>query len=485
MNTTEEEPHELIRPTPAEKGTAMNASVAPLAQQRKQRARIAVGIVVLLVIAAIAAVIPVILKSTKSTTAAPTTVTAETRTITQVVSGSGNTVAADSVTVNPEVSGTITKLYVSLGDQVLESDKLYKVSSDDADSALLQAKTQLLQAKQSKMQANSQLGQAKSQLYSAKTQQIQAQQTLDRMRSKPATSTEAKDAIVVAKRQLSSAKKGVATASDGVDSAEVGVKVANANYSAALRTYNDASDDVDKTVVTAPMDGTITSLPVSKGHYVSAGTSSGSSSGLSSSGGGTTAGATTAISSSSSGSSGSSIVIADLTNLAVTASVSEVDVPDLSVGMEATVTIDALSGQAFAGTVKSISPNGTSSSGVVNYEVEIALKTGDERLRPDMTATTDIVTLTAQDAVAIPNSAIKSNGTTKYVQVLRGATGSVKRTVKVGVSDDTYTEIAGGLKAGEKVLTASATSTSSSTDSGFRGPGSIMGGPPGGGRSED
>ena len=78
--------------------------------------------------------------------------TAEKRTITQVVSGSGSTVAAESVTVNPEVSGTITKVYVSLGYEVVEGDKLYRTSSEgDAENALLQAKTQLLQANQSKM----------------------------------------------------------------------------------------------------------------------------------------------------------------------------------------------------------------------------------------------------------------------------------------------------------------------------------------------
>lgn len=453
----------------------MSAAVAPLAVQRKRRARIALAIVVLLVIAALAAVVPVIVKSTQSTAVAPATVTAETRTITQVVSGSGSTVAANSVTVNPEVSGTITKLYVSLGEEIQQGDRLYRVSSDDADNALLKAKSSLLQAKQSKMQAASQLAQAKSKLYSARTQRIQAQQSLDRLESKPATSTEAKDAIVIAKRQLASAKTGVSGAQDDVDSAKVGVQVASANYTAAQRSYDDAADDVDKTVVTAPIDGTITALPVSEGDFVSAGTSSSSSSGSSLTGGDTGTGG------SASGSSGSSIVIADLKDLAVTVNVSEVDVPDLSVGMEATVTIDALSGEAFIGAVKSISPNGTTSSGVVNYAVEISLEDGDERLRPDMTATTDIVTRTATGAVAIPNSAIKSDGTTKYVQVSSGQTGSEKRTVKVGVSDDTYTEIASGLKPGEKVLTASATSSASSNEAEFRGPGGFMGGPPGGG----
>jgi macrolide-specific efflux system membrane fusion protein len=172
-------------------------------------------------------------------------------------------------------------------------------------------------------------------------------------------------------------------------------------------------------------------------------------------------------------------VIADLNKLVVTVAVSEVDVPDLTVGMEATVTIDALSGKELKGKVRSISPNGTNSSGVVNYDVEVTLKDSDERLRPDMTATTDIVTKIANDVVVVPNSAIKSSGAEKYLQILSASGVSQKRTITIGASDDEYTEVVTGLKAGEKVLTASATSTSGSTDGGFRGPG-LMGG--GGGR---
>jgi multidrug efflux pump subunit AcrA (membrane-fusion protein) len=131
--------------------------------------------------------------------------------------------------------------------------------------------------------------------------------------------------------------------------------------------------------------------------------------------------------------------------------------------------------------VKSISPNGTATSGVVNYDVEVTLKESDERLRPDMTATTDIVTKVAENVVVLPNSAIKSDGSTKYVMVADTTGAGVKRVVKIGASDDTYTEVASGVKQGERVLTASATSSSSTSD-GFRGPGMMMGAPPGGGR---
>lgn len=454
----------------------MSAEVAPLAAQRKRRARWAIVVIAVIAVAVVAIVAPTLLKSKKPTTTAPATVTAESRTITQIVSGSGTTKAASSVTVNPEVSGTIEKLYVSLGETVTAGERLYTVSSDDAETALAQAKTSRLQARQSKLQAEQSLSQARSQLYSSKTQLIEAQNNLDRLESQPATSPASSDAIELAKRQVTSAKKGVTTAEKGVSSAKAGVSSAQANYSSAQRTYDEAAADVDKTVVTAPNDGTITSLPMSVGDYVNAGNSSSSGS-SGSSGAGSQSGSGSSASSGSSSSSGSSIVIADLSDLAVIVSVSEVDVPDLAIGMEATVTIDAVSTQSFTGEIKSISPNGTSSSGVVTYDVELELTSGDARLRPDMTATADIVTRVATNVVAVPNSAVKSDGTTKYVQV-SGTNGSAeKRVVKIGVSDETYTEIAQGLSAGDKVLTAAASGTG--TGDGFRG-GMMMGGPPGG-----
>ena len=457
------------------------SAVAPLAAQRKRRARWAIAVVVVVVIAAIAAVVPVILNATKETTTAPATVSVETRTLTQVVSGSGSTVAAESVSVNPEVSGTVTKLYVSLGDTVQQGDKLYRISDSDAQETLLRAKSSLLQSRQSKLQAQQSLSQASNQLYAAKTQKIEAQQKLERLESQPATSPAAQDAVEIAERQLTSAKKGVTAASKGVDSAEAGVSAANANYAEAQNTYDEAAADLGNTVVTAPIDGTVTSLPLSKGDYVAASSSgsSSSSSGASSGGasGASSAGGSTA---SSTSSSGSSVVIADLTNLEVTVAVSEVDVSNLAVGMESTTTIDALSGETFPGTVKSIAPNGTNSSGVVNYSVEVALNEGDERLRPDMTATTDIVTNVAEAAVVVPNSAIKSDGATKYVLVSVNGGAGTRRTVKIGISDDTYTQVMTGVQQGERVLTASASSSATSNDRGFGG--GMMGGPPGGGR---
>lgn len=458
----------------------MSAEAAPLTAARKRKVRWSIAAVVALVaiVAAVAGV--TLLKPKTSATSGVSTAAVARKTLKIVVSGTGSTVVADSVTVNPEISGTVETLDVSLGATVSAGDTLYTISSTDVETQLLKVKASLLQSKQSKTQAQGQVQQATNQLYSAHTQQIQAQQSLDELESQPATSPGRADKIVLAKRSVSSAKAGVTAANTSLSAANLDVQVANANLTSAQQSYDDAVAGTKHTTVIAPIDGVVTALPVSVGSAVSAGASSSSSSGSTSGGsnGASTTGATTASSSSSSGSSGS-LTISDLSDLKVQVSVSEVDVPSLRVGQKAAITFDAISGKEFVGTVSAISPNGTNSSGVVSYSVDLTLDGSDARLRPDMTATADIATQVATNVLVVPSAAVKTSGTAKYVEVASQEGTISKHNVTVGVSDDTYTEIKAGLTQGATVVTGSSTASTSSS-SGSSGRGLMLGGVGGG-----
>jgi len=470
----------------------MSAEAAPVTAARKRKTKWAIigGTTVLVIVLAVVATF--LLRSKNGNTAASySTDTVRRSTISVLVSGTGSTIIADSVTVNPEISGTVEELYVTLGDAVEAGDRLYTISSSDVESQLLQAKASLLQSKQSKTQASSSVSQAKNQLYSANTALLQAEQNLDDLRSQPATTPGRSAKIVLAKRAIVAAKAGVSQANTSVTAANLGLQVASANLTSAQQDYDDAVTATDNTVVTAPIDGVVTALPVSVGSAVSAGTSSGSSSSGSSgsgaqtgsSAGGATTGSTT---SSSSSSSGSAITISDLSDLKVQISVSEADVPSLKLGQKATVTFDALPSGTTSGTVTLIAPNGTTSSGVVSYDVTVVLDDQPQGLRPDMTATADIMTQVAENVLVVPSTAVKTSGDTKYVEVL-GADGSLtKVTVTLGVSDDTSAEIKSGLTEGATVVVGSTTaSTASATSSSSTGRGAgggfMMGGPPSGG----
>jgi macrolide-specific efflux system membrane fusion protein len=467
-----------------------DVAAAPLAAARNKHVRWAVVAAVVLVVAVAGVIGWTLLRPKTSAPSAVSSAVVARRTISVVVSGTGSSVVGDSVTVNPQISGTVKKLHVSLGETVTAGDDLYTISSTDVDSQLLKAKASLLQAEQSKTQAKQSEQQASSQVYQAKTQQIQAEQNLETLESKPATTAGIDDQITIAERQVKTAKAGVTSVQTALSAAQTGVDAASANLTSALKSYDDALADTENTVVTAPIDGVVTALPISVGSAVTAGTTSSSSSSGSSAGSssgstsGSTSGATTgSTSSGTSSSSDSAITISDMKSLKVQVSVSEVDIPSVTRGQKATVTFDALPGKTFAGTVGAISPSGTSSSGVVNYTVDIDLGSLDSKLRPNMTATADIVTQTASNVLAVPSAAVKTNGSDKYVLVLDPSGRSRQQVVTMGASDDTYVEVKSGVTEGQNVSTGSTASTSSTTKSSGATGGLMMGGgaPPAGG----
>ena len=96
----------------------MSAEAAPQTAARKNRGRWAIIAVGVLVITIAVIAFMVLARPKKAATSTASTAAASTRTIDVTVSGSGTSVAADSVTVNPQIDGTVKTLSVSVGDTV-------------------------------------------------------------------------------------------------------------------------------------------------------------------------------------------------------------------------------------------------------------------------------------------------------------------------------------------------------------------------------
>ena len=146
------------------------------------------------------------------------------------------------------------------------------------------------------------------------------------------------------------------------------------------------------------------------------------------------------------------IVLADVSQFYLDVSVDEVDVSRVAAGQAVTVTVDALPNALLGGVVERIAPAATSTAGGVSYRVRLALEASVEPLRGGMTATADIVVAQAQDVLIIPNWAIRrdrASGQT-FAGVLRqGQITDVP--VELGLRNETYSEVTGGLSAGDVV----------------------------------
>lgn len=220
----------------------------------------------------------------------------------------------------------------------------------------------------------------------------------------------------------------------------------------AQDTLTTAEETLADYTVTAPFNGTIASIPVSIGDQVSSGTTLGT--------------------------------IIDDQELA-TLSLNEVEVSKVQVGDKATLTFDAINGLSVAGTVATINPVGTVTSGVVNYTVTINLDTQDPRVLSGMSVTAAIQTAVAENVLEIPNSAVKTSNNGSYVMLVpsdtpltTGTTGITLTTtptitpVQVGITDGVNTEITSGLQQGDEVViktiaanTTTATTTTTSAPS--------------------
>lgn len=158
----------------------------------------------------------------------------------------------------------------------------------------------------------------------------------------------------------------------------------------------------------------------------------------------------------------------------------EVDAAKVKVGQKVNVTFDAVFDLNITGKVADIDTLGTVTQGVVNYTVKISFDTQDKRVKPGMSVTVDIITDAKSDVLTVPNSAIKLQGSQKYVELAEGLSNDgqqllanvsasalksplQQQTVEIGLSNDTDTEIISGLKEGDIVVSSTISSNNTNT----------------------
>jgi HlyD family secretion protein len=345
------------------------------------------------------------------------TAAVEKSTIATSISASGNVIVDQSATVDPTITGTVANLSVNVGDSVKKGQLLFNIINDQLGIDASSVQNSVLQAKQS--------------LESAKASKKQADYDLDRNKSGLAIKNILKNKAKAAEISLSAAEENV--------------NVAQAKYQNALA-------DANKRNVTAPISGTVNAVNIKNGDDLSRLSSNSNSS--------------------------APIIIGDLKTLKAQVEVNEVDVSNVSIGQKATLTFNAIDKLTLTGKVEKMDSIGTSTSGVVTYNVTLGFDSIDPRIKPEMTVSADIITGVKQDILIVPNSAVKSQNGGSYVQVLNsGQAVPTQTTVQVGISNNTDTEIISGVNVGENVVTqtinpsATVTTSSSSSGSNVRVPG--------------
>ncbi len=177
--------------------------------------------------------------------------------------------------------------------------------------------------------------------------------------------------------------------------------------------------------------------------------------------------------------SGSSVAIVISKNNYASITLNEVDVAKVKIGQKAKIILDAISNKKFDAEVSEVDLVGAVSQGVVSYDVKVSIDNNDSDIKPGMSATADITYGGKTGIITVPNSAIKTQGKTKYVELVTEnitdktafksgvvlTLATTKQTVEVGEADDDNTEIISGLKEGDIVVSQSINTTSSTKTS--------------------
>lgn len=153
-------------------------------------------------------------------------------------------------------------------------------------------------------------------------------------------------------------------------------------------------------------------------------------------------------------------IVYDLSYLEMNINVDELQISSISVGQQVQITADAVPDKTYVGTVTRVSMKGASNGGTTTYPVSIRIDDTDG-LRPGMNANAEIVVAKANNALVVPNAAVVRGS---YVLVTKDSPsaanadttmeapeGFVYVPVKIGVSDDDYTQIVSGIQEGDTI----------------------------------
>ncbi|WP_313808242.1 efflux RND transporter periplasmic adaptor subunit [Flavobacterium sp.] len=359
-------------------------------------------------------------------------------TIVETVSATGKIQPEVEVKISSEVSGEIIDLPIKEGQTVKKGDLLVKINPDIYVSGVNRTVASLSTTKAGLSQADAQLKEAKANYDRNK-----------RLFEKGVISKSEWDKVV-----------------SSYEVAQASKQSAYYNVQSASATVTEAKDNLGRTTIYAPADGTISKLDVELGERVL----------------GTQQMAGTEL-----------LRVANLNNMEVEVDVNENDIVKISIGDEAKIEVDAYLKKEFKGIVTSISNSSTATTTadqVTNFKVKVRiLKESYQDLmegkpanfspfRPGMTATVDIITTRKENILAVPISAVVMKSDTSSVkkdvmeelekqqeEKVKGSTDKkfecvfVKegdkakiRIIKTGIQDDTNIEVLSGLKKGDVVI---------------------------------
>src|ERR1700757_888235 len=282
-----------------------------------------------------------------------------------VVESTGTINAVITVQVGSQVSGTIAKLNVDFNSRVHKGDVVALIDPALFKGALLQATADLENAKANLVAARANLDKAKATL-------VQTNADYDRAVGL------SRDGIT-SQQQLDLAKANYDSANAAASGAAASVTQAEAQVSQKQAALEVAQTNLNYTVIRSPIDGTVVARNVDVGQTVAASLQ-----------------APTIFT-----------IAQDLSKMWVYAKTDESDVGNIKVGKAVSFKVDAFPKDTFHGVVSQVRMNATTVQSVVTYDTIIEFANPELKLFPGMTAYVTIPVASVQNALKVPNTALR------------------------------------------------------------------------------
>ena len=377
------------------------------------------------------------------------------RTIIETVTANGKIQPEKDIKVSPFIGGEVVELTVKEGDQVVSGQLLAKIDPEAYQTAYTRSEAALNSQKASVANAKAGLSQANAEFVQSK---------LDYDRNEKLWKNE-----VISNADFEKIKANFQVSKSRVTAAEENLKSAQYQVKSSEASLKEAKENLTRTAVFAPQDGTVSKLGVEKGERVQG---------------------------ASQFSAGTELMrIANLNNMEVHVEVNENDIVRVGIGDTCIIEVDAYLKEKFKGLVTEIATSantqGTSADQVTNFDVKILMLSDSYKslsnnkpaefspFRPGMSASVDIQTNVKIDVPCIEIAAVTTRDDTtgrsqtsyekrkkekektantvkkeikEYVFIYEDGI-AVMHEVKTGVQDNKYIEIESGLSEGDLAIT--------------------------------
>lgn len=351
--------------------------------------------------------------------------------LSNVVELIGSTAANESVSVLPAMPAEVEEIKVVAGEYVNEGDVLFVLDKESVENQVTQAEIGLTMAEVGVSNAKAgitqaQLGytQAKSN-YEMQLDQYEfsvanlekyealyadgyaSEMELEQMRLQASPET-----VTLLEKQLEMSAASLNTASLGLESAEASLLQAQEGYDSAI-------DLLDDMTVTASISGFVSQNFITEGNFAS--------------------------------NAQPAMMIEDISEIIVSASVTESLINDVQLGQKVTVVVGSLNNMEFEGVVDQVSVSADART--LLYPIKVRVTNSDNDIKPGMFATVLLTTETSAEAIYVPSEAVILRDGVKYAYLLEGEDKVKRVEVVTGIDTGYFTEIVEGVVAEDIIIT--------------------------------